>query len=217
LDVLDTVRLRRAAGERIFVRTNRVGSRVARQYRRNRPPGAGDDWRAQRFARGCEGRKDRIPASLRRCAPRSTRPGNFGDAVQHWLHQQAVHGCGDTHAGGGRQALARRSGIEIHFWAYAGKRGHHSRVTVPHIRVPGLLAAGLRDAHDVEARYPRRDSRSLGPHPPRFRARHQVAVQQHELRYRGSHRREGQQHAAVGVAGSTSVHTSGNEEHHRHE
>ena len=55
------------------------------------------------------------------------------------------------------------------------------------------------------------------PHPAGLRSRHEVAVQQHQLRDRRRHRGESQRDAAVDAPGQTSVHASGNEEHHRHE
>ena len=84
------------------------------------------------------------------------------DALQHRLHQQAVHGGGRPDAGRGRQALAGRSGVEVRSRADARQQDHHPRAAVAHLGLPGLLAAGLCSAADAEADHGRPDHGSLG-------------------------------------------------------
>ncbi len=108
------------------------------------------------------------------------------DALQHWLDQQAVHGCSDPDAGRGRQVVARRSRREVRFRVNPRKRSHDSRTTVAHLRVPGFLATRLRSTVDAATDYRRRHHGSLGAQAAGFRARHKVAVQQYELRDRRS-------------------------------
>ncbi len=118
----------------------------------------------------------------------SRRPRHARDALLHRLHLQAIHRRGHSAAPGRGQALPRRPGRQVHSRPHPRQRSHHPPDSLPHLRLPGLLARGLR--HDPHARSRERpaDPRHLGQKAARLRARNPVAVLQHQLRHRRPHR-----------------------------
>ena len=104
-----------------------------------------------------------LRAGLRRRAPRSEAAGDARDALQHRIDQQAVHGRRDAAPAGTGQARDRRSGRQVRVRVDARQRGHDPRAPVAHLRLPGLLAAGLRAAAHAEADLGAGDHRTLGP------------------------------------------------------
>ena len=129
---------------------------------------------------------------------RSESAGAAGDALQHRVDQQAVHGDGDPDARRGREAVARRSGRR----AFLPDLTRANEVTIrqllshtsgyqdywPQDYVPPFM---LQDGHRGA------DPRQVGEEAARLRARDAMAVQQHRLRHRGRDRREGEREAAA--------------------
>ena len=115
-----------------------------------------------------------------------------------------------------RTALTRRRGRQVRAGPHARQRGHDSPGVVAHLGLSGLLAAGLRAAVHAHADQRAGHSRSLGPPPARLRARHAMAVQQHQLRHRGPHRREGRRHAAVAVPQHAGLHAARDHQRDEH-
>ena len=89
--------------------------------------------------------------------------GHAGDALLHRIHLQAIHGGRHPDAAGARQALPRRPRRQIHSRPHARQRSHHPRNPLAHLRLPGLLARGLRD--DADAQGPKLRSKSSTPGP----------------------------------------------------
>ena len=66
-------------------------------------------------------------------------------------------------APGTGQTLARRSRRQVHSRPHARQRSDHPPDSLPHLRLPGLLARGLRDDAHAAARPPRSRSSTPGP------------------------------------------------------
>src|SRR5207253_1715551 len=98
----------------------------------------------------------------------------------------------------------------------ASKRGDDSPTAVAHVRISGLLAAGLCDADDATASHGAADSGHVGAQAAGLRAGHKMAVQQHELCDRRSHYREGRSHAATSILTGKGFHAAGNDERERY-
>ena len=94
--------------------------------------------------------------------------GDAADALQHRLDQQAVHGGGDAALAGAGQAFARRQGREVHSRSHARERSDDPPTAVAHVGLPGLLAAGLRDADDAPAGHGAEDYGHVGAKPLDF-------------------------------------------------
>ena len=75
----------------------------------------------------------------------SRRGRHARDALLHRVDLKAIHGGGDSAAPGTRQALAGRRGGQVRSRPDARQRGHHPADSLPHLRLPGLLARRLRD------------------------------------------------------------------------
>ena len=157
--------------------------------------------RPLRLRRRRPARQARLHPRLRHRAPghrlRSRRPRHARDALLHRLHLQAIHRRRHPPASGAGQALPRRSRRQIHSRPHARQRSHHPPDSLPHLRLSGLLARGLRDDPHAPARNRAADPRHLGQKAARLRSRHPMAILQHQLRHRRPHRRDRHRRAAL--------------------
>ena len=140
--------------------------------------------------------------------------GHDPDALQHRLDQQTVYGGGDSAFAGAAEAFARRQSREIHSRSDTRERNHDSAAFVAHVWLSGLLAAGLRDEADARSDDGAEDHGCLGKEASRFRAGHEVAIQQHELCNRRRHCREGRAYAVLSISATEHFQAARHDERH---
>ena len=102
----------RVKPQRIFTDRSQAAAGSAEQNRPRRARRSHRDRSPKRFGRGGERRSHCLSASLWRCAARAENAGQVRHALQHRLHQQAIHGFIRAAAAGRSEALARRSRSE---------------------------------------------------------------------------------------------------------
>ena len=92
------------------------------------------DRRAERVDRGRRGRPDRLHARVRPGAARAEDAGHAGDALQHRIGQQAVHGGGASCCWPRRASCRSTIGRALAARSHARRRGHDPPAAVDDVR-----------------------------------------------------------------------------------
>ena len=119
------------------------------QGRFHRDAGAAVDGSSERLGRCRQARACRVRERLWFGEARTPGRCHTRHALRHRIGQQTVHRFSDSAPPAGGKALDRRSRLQIHPRTDSRKRCDGPSAPVTYVGIPGLLAAGLRDAHDA--------------------------------------------------------------------
>ena len=183
-------------------------ARARRPHRRGGERDAEGHRHALRLGRHRAGRQARLRQGLRAGAHHASQARHARDPLPDRLGLQGVHGRGRAAPAGGRQALARRQGLQVVPGADRRRQGEPAPAPDPHLRLLRLLAAGLCAGAVHPPHHAPCDHGRVGQAPARLRAGRRLAVLQHRLRHRGRDHRQGGGRAAVQLPEAAGVHAA---------